>query len=386
MSGSISSSPSFTTSSGVELRRVEGYGERAPRVTARDVLAGYEDPDGWVMGIDRFVKDVYEYAVVMDFLASLGLPMRWARALEIGGAEGTIARLLRGQGVARHVTVVELKDLSRKLPTAQFLNYWARFRAAAAAAAFSPRLRRVLIGEAAWRGKRLSPLFNSFGYLPPRGSVFWRPVLRRAPVIDRYLVRDLFTLQESFDLITAFLCLSYFDPDRLFAKVSAALEEGGVFAALADSWWYPVNSTFIAGDFPYACQRMTEDDFARYVAARHPDQAQDWLERYRAYHQGKAHPTINEYVERADRHDLALLGVRPLLPPHDTDDRAGLSPRLLNQFEESRLSRIAEEIRRFRPDIGLVDLMTRYVVLAFQKRTRTGGTLAEHLSETDERW
>lgn len=371
----------FTTSYGTRIEVIDGYKELHPQIRLADVVTPYAElvPDrGW-MGIDGFIKDVYEYAIMIDFLERLGARTFWERGLDIGGAEGTISRLLRGARRLRYAVTIDISDVSRSLSTSTFIKHFLRFRAACLVARYSAPLRRFLLGDGEWRGQRLTPLFNNWGYWPPRSSTFWRLSLRAVPRIDRYIVGDVYQLDERFDLVTAFFCLDYFDIERVFAKIASLLVEGGTFFFAVSYWWYPVNSTGIVGGFPYCCQRLTPDDVRRYFEQFHPEEVEDVMRRYQYFHCGVTHPTLNDFVEIADRYDLALIGSDRLSPPRDVHHRSVLTPRLLNQFGDSRLDRVLADLHRVRPDVGLIDLQTAYVMAAFEKRSRSGRRLAEHL-------
>jgi len=366
---------SFTTSRGKTIACIPGYREAHPSWKQTNLFGPTP------FGIDGFIKDVYQYALMIDFLEGLGVRTAWDKALDVGGAEGTLSRLLRGEGRARWVATLEVQDLKRRLSTAMFLRYLTRFQLAVAASRFNPKLRQFLLGERTWRGRRLSPLYADFGYAPPRGSTFWRVWLRTLPRLDRYLIGDFYQLKEPFDLITSVAALPYFDVEKMFAKVSELLPEGGIFFFLNDNWWFPVNSTLLVGHFPYVGQRLTEPDLCRYVEEFHPGELDDWMARYRYYHHGKEKPTLDGYVEIADRFDLELLGAQRLIPPHLSHFRAVVSPKLLNQCDDTRLRDILEEIQQARPDVGLIDLMTRFYMAAFVKRTRRRVRLTQSLDQ-----
>lgn len=318
-------------------------------------------------GVDAFIKDVYQYALMADFLESLGVSVRWQRALDIGGAEATIARLLRGQGLAKHTTTIEIDDFSRSLSTLQFFRHYMKFRAATFLAKMSRSVRNFLVDGQPWRGKRLSRYSHDFGWIPPRGSRFWRLSLRSAPEVDDYRIGDVYDLKDQFDLITAFSCIKWFDVDRLFAKVASLLVPGGTFFFLADYWWFPVNSTFIVGHFPYVCQRLNEEDFERYVRNFHSSEREDFLARYRSFHQGNLRPTLDDYVQAAHRAGLRMIGTRCLVPPRIEYGEPLPTPRFMNRQDVSAMDDVLADIRCFRSDVSRTDLTTSWVMGAFVK-------------------
>jgi len=374
---------SFTTSFGKTIVCIPGYQDAHIKAKRSDTVPPPEGYDGLTpVGIDGFIKDAYEYSIMVDFLESLGIKRYWERALDIGGGEGTVSRFLRGEGRAGYVANLELVDFGVRLSTARFLKHWMRYKAACEVARFSPRMRRFLVGEDTWCSKRLTQFYAIFGYMPPVGSVFWSMRLRTVPVLDKFIVQDLYTLEnQHFDLITSVCSMPCFDAERKIAKVSELLSEGGMFFFLSDNWWFPVNSSLVIGKFPYVSQRLTPEDFHRYVQEFHEPDSDDWLGRYNYFHLGKQRPTLDDYIQMADRYDLELIGSRRLYPPYLTHFRATFTPRLLNQFEETRLSGILEDVRRVRPDVGMSDLMSNYHMAAFIKRSSRRGTLTQYLAD-----
>ncbi len=372
----------FTTSFGKNIPCISGYQEAHIHARKSDTTPPPEGYEGMTpFGIDGFIKDAYEYSIVIDFLDSLGVKKRWDRALDIGGAEGTVSRFLRGEGRAGWAANLELADFGKRLSTGRFLKHWIRYKTACDVARFSPRMKRFLVGEDTWGGKRLTRTFAVFGYMPPPGSIFWNMRLRAVPAIDKFLVQDLYTVEnQKFDLITSICSMPCFDAERKIAKVSELLPDGGMFVFLSDNWWFPVNSSLVIGKFPYVSQRLNPQDFKRYIEEFHPDDAEDWLGRYNYFHFGKQRPTLDDYIRMADRYDMELIGSRRLYPPHLTHFRAAMTPRLLNQFEETRLSGILEDVRKFRPDVGMSDLMSNYHMAAFIKRARRKETATQYLA------
>lgn len=290
-----------------------------------------------------------------------------------------MSRLLRGQRRAEWAATLDLYDFGSLFSTAACLRHSAKLRVLSEASRFSPAIRRFLLGDGEWRGKRLTVLYPNFGYVPPQSSVFWRLDFTDVPRIDEYITKNLYDLDGHFDLITSFCCLPCFDVEQKFRKVSELLEEGGTFYMLTDSWWFPVNSAMIIGHFPYVAQRLSAEDFQRYLREFHPADYGDFMARYNYFHMGKARPTLDDYVALADRFDMELLGTRRLSPPYMTHNRAVATPRLLNRLTDTRLDEVLEDIHQFRPDVGLTDLTSNYMMAAFVKRPPRQRTLREHL-------
>jgi len=354
----------FTTSSGRSIPFVAGYRDAHLLVDAKAVFGGSARSVG--LGIDGFVKDVYQYAMLLDFLESVGVGLRWKRTLDLGGAEGTMSRLLRGQGRAAHTTTVEIEDFRPALDTRRFMRLWSRLRALTALARHRDDVRRFLVSGTPWRGRRLSNHFEDFGWWPPAGSVFWRLGLSAPPRVDEYVVGDIYALGGTYDLVSAASVIAWFELDRLFSHVRSLLAPDGVFYIQTDYWWFPVNSTFLVGHFPYACQRLTPGDFERYVGEFHPEEREDMLTRYRYFHHGE-HATVDDYVAIGRRAGFEFLGYRALRPRRHERGTEPPTPRFISAEDEMAQAAALDDIHTHRPDVRAADLGTSWVQLAFRR-------------------
>jgi hypothetical protein len=168
-------------------------------------------------------------------------------------------------------------------------------------------------------------------------------------------------------VISAVSSLAWFRLDDFFSKASALLTPGGVLYVQADYWWFPVNSTYVVGEFPYAAQRLTPDDFSRYVDEFHPEERDDLMRRYGYFHQGER-PTVDDYVSVARRAGLELCGVRQLMPPPHAGTGALSTPRFIHHADVAAQAAALADIRCFRPDVRATDLGTGWVQIGFVKR------------------
>jgi hypothetical protein len=351
----------FRTSFGREIEFVEGFFDPHRRAYLDDPAHLFDNwPQDRRMSFWGFCRDVFEYAVMVDFLAQSGIPMDWERLLDIGGAEGTMARLFRGEKRAKHVTVVEANQQGFSLPDELFKTLFDDFQGVIRGGLTDPRCRA--------RGFR--GMVDQFGYHPPRSSVFHNLDLRADPIVDQYRVQDIYKLEEQYDCATAFLCVPWFDLEQLFPKVYSLLSDSGVFCVLEGNWWYPVNATMIVGDFPYACQRLTRDDLGRYFDENRPDQTERVLKRYDWFHQGKQHPTLDDYVDLAHRAGFSLLAARRFTPACDIHEKTPVSPLVVDRYDHGYLDEVLADIHHFRPDVRLTDLHTAKMMMVFGKQPR----------------
>ena len=375
----------FTTSFGQRIPFVEGYRDshnirHKPGAPAREWVETEEsimrEPR---MTYSYFRKDLIEYLLTMDFLRSVGIEGPWKSALDIGGREATIARLLKATNTAGSVESIDILPFHKKLSDSLFKELLKEV--------FMPRRGPLRIP------RRLAGMVDSkyynwafsqnleFGFTPDR-MFGWDVVLKNLSDPDACYVDDFMThrFDRKFDFIVSLLTVAYFDVDELMERVANLLLPGGIFVFLVDYWWFPVNSTNIVADFPYACQRLTRDDLLRYFDEFHPNETSIVNEFYDTHHKGKPE-TLADYAETAERHSLGILGERRFVPSSETGNRTPLMPATLDHYENSALPSVLENIRCFRQDVQLIDLKSAFVMAAFRKREERKPDLSERIRE-----
>jgi hypothetical protein len=298
-----------------------------------------------------YLKDAFEYGLVVDYLSSIGCGGPWDRLLDIGGAEGYIARLFKAEGRAKSAVCVDV--VQNATTNAEMWMHHYQYKRT-----------KILNGRKAL----LKKLPNYFGYYPPSSGAYLNIKFKETPAIEEHVVGSALSVSGRFDLVTAFLCLEYFDLDEIFPKVQALLDDNGVFAMLVNYWWWPVNSTAIVGQFPYAAQRLSESDFHRYVSLFHSDLAEEYTRRYSYYHKGKQRPTVQDYLDAGRKHGLEPCGYLRLMPRRGGEPKTPLAPAVLGRMEGFRYADVLDDIACFRSGVTEIDLKTAYALCVFEKR------------------
>jgi SAM-dependent methyltransferase len=371
---------SFITSFGKEIPFIEGYLEAHSRNPWEEDWSEKEAEEflHTPMSYPSFRKDLVEYAVARNFLISIGAETHWGSALDIGGREATIARLLKGEGRAEEVETIDLKPYHKRLPTELFRE---RMRDV-----FYPKKWGIRVP------RRLAAMVNpkydnwaesqamEFGVAPQRGWG-WDITMHREPELGTYTVGDFntYNFTRTYDYISSMGCFDYFDPDHLLQRVSSLLNPGGIFVFLMEYWWFPVNTTDVVGHFPYVTQRLTREDFIRYLQENFPSDEAAWLLKRRDYYHKQRQLTPRMYAEIADKNDLYVLGEHRCVTLKNYLRRTSLTPHILDQFENSKLSEVMEDIKQFRDDVSLLDLKTGFFMMAFEKRAQRKSDLREHI-------
>ena len=365
----------FRTKFGHNIPFVKGFREKHPQVSARDVLYG-DGNTSYIVNEYQFSKDLFEFLLMLDFLRPHRSSGAFESMLDLGGEEGTVARFFKVTGWAKHSTCIEMRDLKNCLPTDLFMKYCVDFQADREALINGRSLSETKIT------KHFADLSKEFWYSPLLGSSCFSSSFQGSPELDSFLCKDFYTHTGQYDLVTALLCLSWFDLDQIFAKVQELLSIGGIFFFIADYWWWPVNSTSITGDFPYTCQRLCEEDLIRYFSTYYPDKVDDVMERYRYFHKGKIHPTVSDYICAAYKAGLTLVDGRRIMPRTHSHPRTPYAPAFLESLKGNILGEVLNDIHYFRPGIQREDLQTSFVALAFAKMAPPQDSLEEALART----
>lgn len=310
----------------------------------------YSDQLGKVIPLTYrgLVGDAITFSIANDWFKQIGLAGKWNRHLDIGGAEGNHASLFRAARLTRY---------SESLDIRSFENNKAK------------RWMHYLMLAANWKMKGLLGVKThspKFGIVYDKHSTISNMPLLTRPLVDKMSEEDLFDKKEKYDLVTAFLCMEYFDYTNFFEKVSSILEEGGTFFFLVNYWWYPINATRIAGAVPYACQRFTFDELIEHYQEFFPDKVDAVKKWYPYFHKGQ-HPTVNQYIEAAYKNDLKLIGAKRIIPYLDKSPRVPITTKVMNRYSNTPLVDVLKDIHRFRKDVELIDLQTGWVMCAFEK-------------------
>lgn len=365
-------SKSSSVASRYEDKFLEGFLGLHKNPPAATFLAeGSSKPEARkLLNFAAFRKDVFLYTLMVDHFAQAGIDLHAARALDVGGGEGTMARLMKSEKLADWVQVVELYEMNQLLPDDLYRRHLRKLRLLGLLHRLG--IRHDLYNHATFAG---------YDYFPSKSSKFFNVKDTGDGKIDEYQLRNFYELDGKYDLITAFSIIDYFNPELFFEKASSLLNPGGFFYAHLAYWWFPVNCALVVGDFPYAGQRLTRSELSEYLEERHPALKQDILTRYDYFHLNKDHPTIADYVELGERFDLEPVFVRPMMPKGGNASKmTPLHPTVLGECKDFSFAEVLEDIARHRPGVRLLDLLTFNVLIGFRKRGPKTTTLQQRVN------
>lgn len=310
----------------------------------------------------------------LDLLDNTWLRPPFERHLDIGCGFGIQPRILRALGVVENTTGIDVYDrcssinednLKKQHRRLKWLKLLEPIRRHAESVPYGSRtdFRHAVIE------KVLAPLnprhrFKKYGgWMPDRD--FYNQKFVSEPKLDRFIQGNVFDVKEKFNLITTFTSFEWFEAKTIFKHVSEMLEDGGVFYIWVSNWWSDVNVTRLSGHFPYACQRLTKEDYFRYLDECLPEHAEALKGTYEWF--DPSHPTLSDYIEIGYDNGLIALDHKAYGRPHEFTTHTGPSPLGHLKLDGGILSRVLEDIHDFRPDVRLTDLLPFTHAIIFQK-------------------
>jgi len=280
--------------------------------------------------------------------------------------------MLTAEGKCKYSDCVELFDYRNNINFKKLVNYYNNLKF------FSniPLLKHV--GKIKRRLKSIEQKGAKFGLYSLDKSKLWRINFQHEGILREYIVDDVYNLDKKYNLITSFFCLEYFDHTKLFKKISTLLDEDDIFVLIDSYWWWPVNSSTIVGYFPYAAQRLTRDDFVRYVEEFHPDEKEGMLKKYDFFGNGLTDkPTLHSFITEAEKNDLSLIGYHRFMPFQDTQLRTPITPKILEECNDTNLNEVLRDIHEFRTDVNEEDLKTSQILIAFRKKPNKKNSVSD---------
>jgi SAM-dependent methyltransferase len=371
---------SFTTSFGDEILYVEGY---------RDLFKGFDKqfstPEHYerknrvpsVQSPGGFIPRFYRLAILLDFMASLGSDLNFGKVLDIGAGAAVQLRLLKGAGLADQADAIDLRDGTGDISDQQIKALWQKIQNQMMLKKMFPfflERQRAPTNRGLYFGSEN----ETYGYYI---DSLYRIGLNKVSsdlVLDNYYVQDINLLNQTYDTLFSFNAIDYFELDEIFENASRLLKENGTFAFIVNYWWYPVNATTIIGHFPYAIQRLCKDDFFGYLEQWDLNETEFNAVRERYEYFSSSHPTVAGYCTAAQKHGFMNVGYRRLGSVELQNNRAIVSPSMLNRYNNTSLDEVLKNLHRFNSKVFFEDLNTSHVMMVFQKQPKASGFLGPH--------
>lgn len=310
----------------------------------------------------------------INLLRNTNVRPRFDKSLDIGCGFAIQPRVLRARGIVKEAVAIDIYDRAsaidermlgrqhRQLRRLRFLDAMLE-RIDESPIHSLTRIQRIIKDNVA--SPRLRYKYGT-GWFPDVGV--FRLQFVAPPRLDRYINGDVYDLQERFDLITSFSSLEWFEANSIFGKISDLLVKEGIFYLWVPNWWCAINTTTLAGHFPWACQRLTKADFFRYLDEFHASAAGAMKVAYSYFDPG--HPTLADYIDIGYKHGLMALDYKSNLIPELVNRGRGITSLGWLRSDHDAVEGVLADIQEFRPDIRLNDLMAHSHAIVFQKVDR----------------
>lgn len=312
--------------------------------------------------------------ILPDLLSHTFVQPRFGKALDIGCGFGIQPMIWRATGMVEEAHGIDMLDRCSNIDSSSLVSAHAKTRLFRFIEPYLEGLTRRPRSELtdlqrALLEKVSTPrllLWEKTGYL--LSPDIYRRRLRREPKLDRFIEGNVFKLNEKYDLVTSLSSLEWFKLGDIFPKVADLLVEGGIFYMYVGSWWSGSTNTKIHGHFPYARQRLSAEDFEKYVDAHMADQKEEVMTAYRFY--DPHHPTLADFIQAGLEVGLVPIIYRGDIPPFKAHSKVGIGPLGYAVDDHVRFGEALDDIRRFRPDIGAQDMLSDLLHIVFIKVNR----------------
>jgi hypothetical protein len=132
-------------------------------------------------------------------------------------------------------------------------------------------------------------------------------------------------------------------------------------------WYWALLVNRLYGDFPWGAQRLTWEDYERYLSEYQPDQIENARKSVGMFHKAEKRYTLNDYLAAGEQAGFKHLAHHRLVPPAGLPSKIGAWT--LNGDHGAAVQRdVLRDIQCFRPDVEQIDLTTQSVFILLEKQ------------------
>ncbi len=370
----------FKTSFGHSIPIVEGYrkGLPPPRDNAAAMSSSSIQQSGGVKGPKEtdfgIMSDIFQYAFFADWLATTPIGGRkFERMLDIGGSTGLMGQLFKAAGFTKRAENIEILDYSESLEADDVRRLLQKVQTGKqeweASSAFDARLGRLRAGAKSrqyWLGQQIRMLQSIFPYPITEHSHLWRlsPSLQLG--LDKYILGDYFDLNEKYDFLLSATTMQHFSVQPFLKKAHELLQPGGVLLIWNAYWYWALIVNRLYADFPWGAQRLTWEDYERYLKDYQPDQLEESRKAVKVFHKAEKRYTLSDYVAAGEQAGFKCIAKQRLVPSAGLGNNIG-PWRLEGDHGPNVQNEVLRDIHCFRPDVKQLDLITQSVFVLLQK-------------------
>jgi hypothetical protein len=376
----------FRTSFGHEIPIVENYRRNLPPPrdnTSAESSSSIQESLGVKGPVEDdfgITSDIYQFAILADWFRSTPLSgRRYKRMLDVGGSTGFMSMLFKAAGYVDKVENIEILDFRESLDWDRVHYFFKKIqhgRKVLRQPWSTPRDWRSRYthwrdsvsdrNALSWQVNELDFMQSTHPFPVDKDSHYW-DIDPDVPLgLDRYILGDMMELDEVYDFLLVATTMQHFSVPVFLRKAYSLLEPGGVLFIWNAYWYWALLVNRIYGDFPWAVQRLTREDWERYVAEYQPDQIENSKVSISRFHKGEWHYTVPDYIKAGEEAGFRHVAHHRLRPFSGLKNKIGAWT-LEGDHGPAVQKEVLRDINEFRPDVEAVDLTTQSVFLLFQK-------------------
>jgi SAM-dependent methyltransferase len=337
------------------------------------------------------VSDFFQFAMMADWLETTPIADRkFERMLDVGGGTGLIGQLFKASGRTRCIENIEILDYSESLDM-NLVRYYANKVQNGRRELYSlgdavpqvsnesllKRLRKA-IGplpspcsassreDQVWVLGQLDHMTSTFPYPTDSNSHYWKIDPKHDLKLDRYITGDFFELQDQYDFLFVSTTMAHFSVPDFLEKAYSLLRPGGIIFAWNAYWYWVLLVTCLYADFPWGAQRLTWDDYLRYLRDHRPDELASAPRSAEVMHPERRRYTVSDYVQEAEKVGFKYIDHHRLRPFSAIPKNVG-GFSLLGDHGVSVQRDVLRDIHCFKQNVRLKDLTTQSVFLVFER-------------------
>jgi len=343
------------------------------------------------MSLRAYASRYISVLALLHSLEQAGIRPKFRSMLDIGTGFAVQPRIMKGIGaVTERAVGLDIVERGRNLPDAPLTRNHRLFRLYRFLDRYIERLKRrpheslsdlertILLKVSSPRHR----LHAMRGLLLPSDIYTRYPMVAR-PRLDEYLVKDVFDVEDQFDLVTVFSSMAWFNGRKLIKKVSSLLKPGGVFYMYCPSWWAGNNCCRIGGYFPYVRQSLEPDDYRRYVETFFPESAEAHIAAYD--YVDHAHPTLADYADYGYEAGLVPVHIDYGISPDRYSQKYGIQALGYALDDFAGFRRAVDTVHEHRQDVRVQDMLAPIISITYVKANDASGDRATQLQSEEVR-
>jgi len=169
---------------------------------------------------EEFISDLRMFNFFYEFMSQHGLLRKYKKHLDIGGQEGYLGFLCQSVNLVDDSLSVDIKEIEENKILRIYIYY------------------KFVIKNFFSKYKSLLRFTGKYGFVNRVTSIYNKlPLITYRGKLETSM-KNVFELNEKFDLITSISSLDFFKTDEIMSKIYNLLSEGGICYMHIGCYWY----------------------------------------------------------------------------------------------------------------------------------------------------